>query len=72
MSTHDIVPEGPFDTEASILCPHCGASVTIAIDVSSGATQSYVEDCQVCCQPWRLTVRFDDEGAAAVEVEPAY
>ena len=64
--------EGPLDAEATVSCPHCGESVTIGIDVGSGPTQTYVEDCQVCCQPWRVTVRFDGEGRAAVEIEPAY
>jgi len=29
-----------------------------------------VEDCPVCCQPWRIEVRYDDTGAADVSVEP--
>jgi len=59
-----------WDTEAQVTCPHCGEPVTIGLDPAGGAAQSYVEDCQVCCQPWRVSVRYDDRGAAEVGVEP--
>jgi hypothetical protein len=36
--------------ERDILCPYCGAMFETHIDCSAG-TQSYTEDCQVCCQP---------------------
>jgi hypothetical protein len=29
-----------------------------------------VEDCQVCCQPWHLSVHYDGTGVASVLVEP--
>jgi hypothetical protein len=29
------------------------------VDESAGSKQQYVEDCQVCCQPNVLTVRWD-------------
>ena len=66
------MPGASLDTEAVVDCPHCGEAVTISLDVGGGPLQSYDEDCHVCCRPWRVTVRFDDEGAAAVEVESAY
>ena len=34
----------------NILCPYCNESITILIDPSV-EEQSYIEDCQVCCQP---------------------
>ena len=36
--------------EAALQCPHCDEPITLVLDLSGG-TQSYVEDCQVCCQP---------------------
>ena len=36
---------------------------------TSVKTQTYVEDCEVCCNPWQVSVRFID-GAASVEVTP--
>ena len=60
-----------WDTEADVTCPYCGESVTIALDPGGGPSQSYVEDCQVCCQPWQVHVSYDDLGAAHVWVEVA-
>lgn len=40
--------------ERSIDCPFCGESIDILIDLSAGG-QSYVEDCQVCCQPMQVS-----------------
>jgi hypothetical protein len=43
----------------------------IALDPGSGSHQAYVEDCQVCCRPWQVTVRYLPDGTAEVRVEPA-
>lgn len=49
-------------------CPYCGECFETQIDVSAGAT-SYVEDCQVCCQPIQFTLEIDPAGGlAAVSV----
>ena len=42
----------------------------IALDAGSGAAQDYVEDCQVCCRPWRVTVYYNDAGGAEVAAVP--
>ncbi len=36
---------------AEYICAFCGESNSTFVDFSAGLTQSYVEDCQVCCQP---------------------
>ncbi len=56
-------------TEAEVICPYCGEKVTIELDPAGGAAQEYVEDCQVCCRPWRVMVQYDDNGSAEVTVE---
>ena len=56
-----MVSEQTFD------CPYCGEPVSCVIDGSVGA-QSYVEDCEVCCQPWRVSVQYGLDGEAQVEV----
>lgn len=40
-----------MDEEASYLCDHCGEEIVVPIDWSGGESQSYVEDCPVCCSP---------------------
>jgi hypothetical protein len=62
--------DGTADLEAVVECPYCGESVEITLDPGSGAAQDYVEDCEVCCQPWQVSVRYDDEGHAAVSILP--
>lgn len=49
-------------------CVHCGEFMTIGLDPGSGPVQSYVEDCQVCCRPWQVSVVYDAEGNAMVEL----
>lgn len=62
--------DGTADDEASVACPHCGEVNVIGLDPGSGTQQEYVEDCQVCCRPWRLTVHYRDDGSAGVIAEP--
>jgi hypothetical protein len=60
--------DGTADTEAAVECPYCGEEVVIAVDPGSGEDQEYVEDCQVCCQPWHVQVTFGADGSAAVQI----
>ena len=62
--------DGTADLDAVVDCPYCGASVEITLDPGSGSEQDYVEDCEVCCQPWHVVVRYDDAGQAEVSVTP--
>lgn len=49
-------------------CPYCGEPNEVEVDPSGGRRQSYVEDCQVCCRPWQVTVTVDAEGEAWVSL----
>ncbi len=62
--------DGTADTEGEVICPYCGQSVDVSLDPGSGQTQEYVEDCAVCCQPWRVHVAYDADGHAHVRVVP--
>lgn len=53
-----------------MVCPYCGEPNEIGIDAGGGAQQDYVEDCQVCCRPWRVTVSYDEEGNAEIAAFP--
>jgi cysteine-rich CPXCG protein len=48
-----------------ISCPYCGEIIEILIDPSV-ESQSYIEDCQVCCRPINMAVTIDDEGNPTV------
>jgi hypothetical protein len=58
--------DGTADTTGVVRCPYCGEENEVSLDPGSGEVQEYVEDCQVCCQPWRVTVEYDSEGGAFV------
>ena len=60
--------DGTADLAATVVCPYCAEESTIALDPGSGPQQEYVEDCPVCCQPWRVTVYYRGDGSAAVSV----
>ncbi len=60
--------DGSAETEGVVVCPYCSESVEITLDPGGGAAQEYVEDCEVCCQPWRVVVHYDTEGVADIEV----
>ncbi|MDQ3724167.1 MAG: CPXCG motif-containing cysteine-rich protein [Actinomycetota bacterium] len=52
--------------ESTVACPYCGEVVTMGLDPGGGAVQEYIEDCPVCCQPWRVTLVYRDDGVADV------
>jgi Cysteine-rich CPXCG len=47
---------------ADVQCPYCGEVITVRLDLSAGS-QSYVEDCQVCCQPMQVGVQVAGDGS---------
>ena len=58
--------DGTADTVAVVSCPYCSEDVEITLDPGGGEAQQYVEDCEICCQPWQVTVHYDVEGHAEV------
>lgn len=44
--------------ESGYQCAGCGEWNETTVDESAGSRQSYVEDCQVCCKPNVLDVRW--------------
>jgi hypothetical protein len=60
--------DGTVDTEAIVYCPSCGEANEVALDPGGGSDQEYVEDCQVCCRPWLMYVKYGQDGRAEVEV----
>jgi hypothetical protein len=46
---------------AEYTCAFCGETNTKFVEFSGGMQQSYVEDCQVCCQPNILYIEIDED-----------
>ena len=63
--------DGVADTGGTVRCPYCGELNEIGIDPGSGPLQEYIEDCQVCCRPWRVLVTFHPDGSAKIHLEPS-
>lgn len=40
-------------------CPYCWELISMLLDTSV-FKQSYIEDCEVCCNPIQVTVEFFD------------
>jgi hypothetical protein len=51
---------------AGVQCPWCFESMEIAVEAD--VEGSYVQDCEVCCRPWAVTVRRDADGDVIVDV----
>ena len=41
-------------------CPYCWQTISIVLDVSV-REQTYVEDCEVCCQPIEVSYTGEEE-----------
>ena len=68
LGTYDSDLDADVDAVAHVSCPYCGEADELSVDPGGGALQEYVEDCEICCQPWLVRVRFDGEGQASVIV----
>ena len=52
-------------------CPYCGEEISMLLDPSAGK-QEYIEDCEVCCNPIKITAEFEGKELlrfAAVNLE---
>ena len=56
------------DDHFLVTCPYCGEEIEIYVEPDVRGT--FVQDCEVCCNPWRVSVsrdgvdRFVDVGRA--------
>ena len=52
-------------------CPYCWEEISMLLDVSV-SRQTYVEDCEVCCNPIEISPEFHDQelvGFQAISIE---
>ena len=42
------------DDTFEVTCPYCGEDVTIHVEPDVRGT--FVQDCEVCCNPWQVRV----------------
>ena len=48
----------------TIQCPYCGERFDTFVDAGTGPA-TYIEDCQICCQPIEFDLQVDAQGAFA-------
>lgn len=52
------------EVEKHFKCPHCREKISMILDISVDDTQTYIEDCEVCCRPIEIT--FSSQNGALV------
>jgi len=51
-----------------VTCPYCGEDVEIYVEPD--VRGSFVQDCEVCCNPWRVRV-WREDGERQVDIARA-
>jgi len=44
-------------------CPYCWQQISMLLDAS--VSQTYIEDCEVCCNPIQISTQFEDQELVA-------
>ena len=52
--------------EQYFICPHCGESISVLLDLSV-LSQEYIEDCEVCCRPIEIKYEVSENGEVVFE-----
>jgi hypothetical protein len=47
-----------MDDHWTVTCPYCAEDVQIYVEPDVAG--SFVQDCEVCCNPWRVQVTRED------------
>lgn len=53
-----------LEEEYNVTCPYCFEQVSLLLDCTAGS-QTYVEDCSVCCQPIVVEIVLTADGEVA-------
>jgi hypothetical protein len=48
-----------MDDTTTVTCPYCGEAVDVYVEADARGT--FVQDCEVCCNPWLVRVEFEDD-----------
>jgi hypothetical protein len=56
------------DDTFSVRCPYCGEIVEIYVERDVRGT--FVQDCEVCCSPWRVRV-YREHGQRQLDLKRA-
>ena len=54
--------------EHAFTCPFCGAEISMVLDLSV-QRHTYVEDCEVCCNPLEISYTVQDDAIVDFEAK---
>lgn len=57
------------DDATTVTCPYCFESVEVWLEPD--VKGQLVQDCEVCCNPWALTVWRDEDGHLHADAQRA-
>ncbi|MBC7420144.1 MAG: CPXCG motif-containing cysteine-rich protein [Bdellovibrio sp.] len=60
------------EIEKFFKCPFCFERISMILDVSTEQTQTYIEDCEVCCNPIQITYNVNNEKVKGFVANKAY
>ncbi len=60
------------EIEKFFKCPFCLEKISMLIDLSNSGHQTYVEDCEVCCNPIQISFSSEDDKIKLFKAEKAY
>jgi transcription elongation factor Elf1 len=49
-------------------CPYCWENISMLIDISQ-IKQSYIEDCEVCCNPIQLNISTENNEISSFDAQ---
>lgn len=58
------------EEEKFFQCPYCFERISFLLETSYG-DQSYIEDCEVCCQPIEVAYTVDEGQVLSLEAKRA-
>ena len=56
-----------MEEAVEVRCPCCGEPSTISVGLGE-EDEEFVQDCPVCCRPWKVRIRIRRDGSADVTV----
>jgi len=60
------------EIEKFFKCPFCLEQISMILDLSENQEQSYVEDCEVCCNPIQIRYEARNGKIIGFQAEKAY
>jgi len=59
------------EVEKKFKCPYCFEKISMILDVSIDGSQSYIEDCEVCCRPIQVNFSVENYKLVAFQSQGA-